>query len=91
MGGMERLSGAPSGQGRLGQGQVQFAGANYAPYEMAPAEPWVNFTDEIIAFTHDRLAKFKCPRSVQIVEALPRNPTGKILKKDLRAAECGPR
>jgi len=43
--------------------------------------------DEIIAFTHERLAKFKCPRSVQVVDALPRNPTGKILKKDLRAAE----
>ena len=27
---------------------------------------------------------FKCPKSVDIVEALPRNPTGKILKKDLR-------
>jgi acyl-CoA synthetase (AMP-forming)/AMP-acid ligase II len=43
--------------------------------------------DEIIAYTHEHLAKFKCPRSVEIVEALPRNPTGKILKKDLRAAE----
>jgi hypothetical protein len=28
-----------------GQGQVQFAGANYAPFEMAPDTPWVNFTD----------------------------------------------
>jgi acyl-CoA synthetase (AMP-forming)/AMP-acid ligase II len=43
--------------------------------------------DEIIAFTREHLAKFKCPRTVQIVDALPRNPTGKILKKDLRAVE----
>ncbi len=38
----------------------------------------------LIDFTRKRLAHFKCPKSVQIVEALPRNPTGKILKKDLR-------
>ena len=38
----------------------------------------------IIDFCRDRLAHFKCPRSVDIVPALPRNPTGKILKKDLR-------
>jgi acyl-CoA synthetase (AMP-forming)/AMP-acid ligase II len=41
--------------------------------------------DELIAFCQERLAKFKCPRSVDVVPALPRNPTGKILKKDLRA------
>jgi acyl-CoA synthetase (AMP-forming)/AMP-acid ligase II len=40
--------------------------------------------EEIIAFTREHLAHFKCPKSVDIVEALPRNPTGKILKKDLR-------
>jgi acyl-CoA synthetase (AMP-forming)/AMP-acid ligase II len=41
--------------------------------------------DDIIAFCQERLAKFKSPSSVEIVAALPRNPTGKILKKDLRA------
>ena len=41
--------------------------------------------DDIIGFCQERLAKFKCPRSVEVVPALPRNPTGKILKKDLRA------
>ncbi len=40
--------------------------------------------EELVAFTAERLARFKCPRSVDIVPALPRNPTGKILKKDLR-------
>ena len=39
---------------------------------------------EIIDFCREHLAKFKCPTSVDFVEALPRNPTGKILKKDLR-------
>jgi long-chain acyl-CoA synthetase len=41
--------------------------------------------DEIIAFCRQRLAKYKCPTSVEWVDALPRNPSGKILKKDLRA------
>jgi long-chain acyl-CoA synthetase len=40
---------------------------------------------EIIAFCKESLAGFKCPTSVDFVDALPRNPSGKILKKDLRA------
>ncbi len=35
-----------------GQGQVQFAGANYAPFEMTPEQPFVNYTDEIVYFTN---------------------------------------
>lgn len=41
--------------------------------------------DEIIAFAKTRIAGFKCPKSVDFIEALPRNPSGKILRKDLRA------
>jgi long-chain acyl-CoA synthetase len=40
---------------------------------------------EIIEFVRGRLAHFKCPRSIDFVPELPRNPSGKILKKDLRA------
>ncbi len=40
--------------------------------------------DELIAHCREHLAGFKCPRSVDVIEALPRNPTGKILKRDLR-------
>ena len=40
--------------------------------------------DELIAWCRERLAHFKCPKSVDVLEALPRNPTGKILKRDLR-------
>jgi phosphatidylserine/phosphatidylglycerophosphate/cardiolipin synthase-like enzyme/regulation of enolase protein 1 (concanavalin A-like superfamily) len=36
-----------------GQGQVQFAGANYAPFEMSPEIPYVNYTDEIVYFSKD--------------------------------------
>jgi len=40
--------------------------------------------DELLAFCRERLARYKCPSSVDWVESLPRNPSGKILKKDLR-------
>jgi len=40
--------------------------------------------DELIAFARERLAHFKCPSSVDFVEAIPRNPSGKILKTELR-------
>ncbi|MGY4654010.1 long-chain-fatty-acid--CoA ligase [Mycobacterium sp. URHB0021] len=39
---------------------------------------------EIIAFARERLAAYKCPKTVDVMDALPRNPAGKILKKDLR-------
>jgi long-chain acyl-CoA synthetase len=32
----------------------------------------------------EHLAHYKCPKSVDIVDALPRNPSGKILKRVLR-------
>ena len=41
--------------------------------------------DEIIEFARTKIARFKCPKSVDIVDALPRNAAGKILKKELRA------
>jgi len=41
--------------------------------------------EEIIAFTRERLASYKTPKQVIFVDELPRTPTGKILKKDLRA------
>ena len=40
---------------------------------------------DILAFGKANLAGYKCPTSVDFVEALPRNPSGKVLKKDLRA------
>jgi long-chain acyl-CoA synthetase len=38
-----------------------------------------------IAHCRDRLAHYKCPTSVEVTDALPRNPSGKILKRELRA------
>jgi fatty-acyl-CoA synthase len=39
---------------------------------------------ELIEFCRSRLAHYKCPRSIEFVENLPKTGTGKILKKDLR-------
>ena len=39
---------------------------------------------ELIAFCRDRLAGYKCPKSVDFVATLPRNPSGKLLKRILR-------
>ena len=40
--------------------------------------------DEIVEYCRGKLAGFKRPRSVDFVDVLPRNPSGKVLKKDLR-------
>ena len=39
---------------------------------------------EVIAFCRERLAHYKCPTSLELTDALPRNPSGKILKRQLR-------
>jgi len=40
--------------------------------------------DELIAYCRERLAGYKCPTSVDDASELPRNPSGKILKTELR-------
>ncbi|MBW8481766.1 long-chain-fatty-acid--CoA ligase [Actinomadura parmotrematis] len=40
---------------------------------------------DLIDHCRERLAHFKCPSSVERRDAIPRNPTGKILKRELRA------
>jgi acyl-CoA synthetase (AMP-forming)/AMP-acid ligase II len=38
----------------------------------------------IIAFARERIASFKCPKSVDFIAEMPRNPSGKILRRTLR-------
>jgi len=40
--------------------------------------------DEIIAWSKERLAAYKYPRHVEIIDELPKGPTGKILKRELK-------
>ena len=41
--------------------------------------------DALLAFIGTRLARFKLPRELHLLDALPRNPNGKIVKTELRA------
>ncbi|GAB7542994.1 acyl-CoA synthetase [Cupriavidus sp. 8B] len=45
--------------------------------------------EELQAFAEPRLARYKLPRALRVVKALPRNPTGKVLKVRLREMELG--
>jgi acyl-CoA synthetase (AMP-forming)/AMP-acid ligase II len=49
----------------------------FAPGQSATA-------DELMAFARERLARYKVPTSIDVIGELPRNPSGKILKRDLR-------
>jgi acyl-CoA synthetase (AMP-forming)/AMP-acid ligase II len=40
--------------------------------------------DEVRAFCKEALANYKCPKHIEFLDALPRNPTGKVLKRELR-------
>jgi long-chain acyl-CoA synthetase len=51
-----------------------------APGALAGAE----LAEELLAFCKERLAGFKCPRSIDFVEQLPRDPNGKLYKRKLR-------
>jgi fatty-acyl-CoA synthase len=50
-------------------------------HELAP--------EDVTAFCRERLAGFKTPRYVVVADALPKNPSGKILKRDLRTMHAG--
>ena len=41
-------------------------------------------TEDLLAYARTRIAGYKCPKSVDFVDALPRNPSGKILRRELR-------
>jgi fatty-acyl-CoA synthase len=40
--------------------------------------------NEVIEFCNKRLGGFKVPKAVVFVESLPKNPSGKLLKRELR-------
>jgi long-chain acyl-CoA synthetase len=53
--------------------------------QLDPAfSPSPQLADELIGFTRDAIAAYKAPRSVDFVDDLPRTPTGKLVKGELR-------
>src|SRR3546814_13622792 len=40
--------------------------------------------DELIAYCRERMAGYKAPKRVEVIEQLPKNASGKILKRELR-------
>jgi len=57
------------------------------PVAVVAPRPGVEVTlDDLVAFLDDRLARYKFPKKLVTVEALPRNAGGKVLKTDLRGS-----
>jgi fatty-acyl-CoA synthase len=55
------------------------------PRALVVLKPGVQVTaEELLEFCRGRLTHYKCPRSVEFLDALPRTGTGKVLKKELR-------
>jgi acyl-CoA synthetase (AMP-forming)/AMP-acid ligase II len=56
------------------------------PKAMVVFRPGMSATEsELIEFTRTSLARYKCPSSIEVVDSIPRNASGKVLKKELRA------
>ncbi len=64
---------------------IEAVTAAVVPRDGQPVDP-----DELVAFCRERLAGFKTPRRVVVVDALPKNASGKILKRELRASWATP-
>ncbi|HWY70473.1 MAG TPA: long-chain-fatty-acid--CoA ligase [Terriglobales bacterium] len=60
------------------------------PKALVVLKPQVKTTaQELLEFCASRMARYKCPRSVEFLEALPKTGTGKILKRQLREKYWG--
>ena len=66
----------------IGVPDERFGEALLAVFAMKP-EHTLEVTD-VVAFCRDKLAGYKIPRKLEFIDALPRNPSGKILKTVLR-------
>ncbi len=55
------------------------------PKALVVGKPGSSVTEtELLEFCRSRIAHYKCPRSIEFVESLPKTATGKVLKKQLR-------
>ncbi|OAF20149.1 acyl-CoA synthetase [Bradyrhizobium neotropicale] len=51
---------------------------------MPDVEGTAQLADEIVTFVKSRVASYKAPRSIDFVKEVPRSPTGKLMKQELR-------
>ena len=83
-----RRAARPSGGGRRGHHRRPQRGVGRGAEGAGRAEGRrghvTALADELIEFCRGRLAHFKCPRSVDFVDRLPRDDNGKIYKRRLR-------
>jgi fatty-acyl-CoA synthase len=55
------------------------------PKALVVLKPSLSVTEaELMEFCRNRIAHYKCPRSFEFVDSLPKTATGKVLKKELR-------
>jgi long-chain acyl-CoA synthetase len=74
----------------IGVPNEEFGQEVQAIVQLVPSRPpSPALAEELITFCRDRIAHYKCPRSVEFVEALPRLPTGKLLKRRLQVPDGG--
>ncbi len=57
---------------------------------VVPADGATLSADEVRQYVRDNLARYKVPRDVVFLDELPRNPTGKVLKRELDASSRDP-
>ena len=60
----------------------QLYGEEVAAFVVAANDDEVT-ADELLAFCQERLADYKCPKTIRFVKEIPKGPTGKLLKREL--------
>jgi acyl-CoA synthetase (AMP-forming)/AMP-acid ligase II len=68
----------------IGKPDEQWGELPHAFVSLLPDQPAAT-PDELVAFCRERLANYKCPQQIQIIDDLPKSAMGKILKTELRA------
>ena len=69
--------------GVIGRGDEEWGERPHAFISLFPGAKAT--AEELIAFCRERIAHYKCPAGIDIIDELPKNAVGKILKTELRA------
>jgi acyl-CoA synthetase (AMP-forming)/AMP-acid ligase II len=73
----------------VGRPDDKWGEAVHAVIIPVPGQAGAVTADDVIGWCRERLAHFKCPRSVEFTASFPRTTTGKVLKRELRAQLAG--